>query len=75
MSSSGLPIPGGDVPITPLGLGISVAFDLASALVTHLKNAKLPQSLIDDAQKVVDAVLAHKDDTMTQSEWEALRGT
>lgn len=63
-----------DMPVTPLGIGLTLAFDLASALVSHLKRSKLPQSLIDDAQKTVASILAHKDDTMTQEQWDALRG-
>jgi hypothetical protein len=72
--SNPIGFPGGDASVTPLGIGISLAFDLASALVSHLKRAKLPQDLVDAAQATVDQILAHKDDVMTKEQWEALRG-
>lgn len=73
MSDSASPFGGGG-EAGLVGLGISVAFDLASTLVSHLKRSKLPQELVDAAQATVDAILAHKDDTMTKEQWEALRG-
>lgn len=60
--------------IGPYGILISLGFDLASALVSHLKKSKAPQEVIDAAQAAVDAILAHAKDLMTLEQWEALRG-
>lgn len=57
----------------PYGLLLSVGFDLAKALVSHLTKSKAPQEIIDAAQTTVNAIEAHAKDTMTSDQWDALR--